>query len=70
MAITDRALGLTGGIAIKAPVLVASTANLTLESSQTIDGILVSTGDRVLVWVQTSTSENGVYVVEGYTWDR
>ena len=70
MAITDRALGLTGGIAIKAPVLVASTANLTLESSQTIDGILVSTGDRVLVWVQTSTSENGVYVVDGSTWAR
>ena len=70
MAITDRSLGLTGGIAVKAPVLVASTANLTLESSQTIDGILVSTGDRVLVWVQTSTSENGVYVVDGSTWAR
>ena len=70
MAVTDRALGLTGGIAIKAPVLVASTGNLTLESSQTIDGILVSTGDRVLVWVQNSTSENGVYVVDGSTWAR
>src|SRR3990167_1299574 len=70
MAITDRALGLTGGIAVKAPVLVASTANLTLESSQTIDVILVSTGDRVLVWVQNSTSQNGVYVVDGSTWAR
>ena len=70
MAITDRTLGLTGGLAIKAPALVASTGNLTLESSQTIDGILVSTGDRVLVWVQNSATENGVYVADGSTWAR
>ena len=70
MAVTDRSLGLTGGIAVKAPALVASTANIMLESSQTIDGILVSTGDRVLVWAQTNSTENGVYVADGSTWAR
>ncbi len=38
--------GLTTSVAVKAPVLCASTGNLTLSSTQLIDGIVVSTGDR------------------------
>ena len=66
---TDRLAGLTGGRAVKDPVLVASTGNLTLSSSQTIDGIGVSTG-RVLAKDQTAASENGIYDVDSGAWSR
>ena len=47
----------------KLPVRVATTANITLSGLPTIDGIVVKSGDRVLVKNQTTTSENGIYVV-------
>ena len=37
------------GIAWKAPVRVATTASITLSGTQTIDGVAVVAGDRVLV---------------------
>ncbi len=52
-----------------APVLVASTANLTLSGEQTIDGVLTST-NRVLVKNQTLTQNNGVYVTAAGAWTR
>ncbi len=36
--------GLTTSVAVKAPGLCTSTGNLTLSSTQVIDGIAVSTG--------------------------
>ncbi len=49
-------------------VRVATTANLTLisqvENGDTIDGVVLVTGDLVLVKNQNTTSENGVYVVQ------
>lgn len=49
-------------------VRVASTANLILanqvENGDTIDGVVLATGDLVLLKNQTTTSENGVYVVQ------
>lgn len=46
----------------KASALVATTENITLSGSQTIDGIGVGDGDRVLVKNQTDLTENGIYV--------
>jgi len=47
---------------------VATTANITiataLNSGDTIDGVVLADGDRVMVWKQTTASENGVYVVD------
>ncbi len=67
---TDRLRGLTTSVAVKAPVLCASTANLTLSSTQVIDGVTVSTGDRVLVKDQTGSTNNGIYIVDSASWSR
>ena len=67
---TDRLFGLTTAVAVKAPALCASTANLTLSSTQVIDGVSVSTGDRVLVKDQADATENGIYIVDSSTWSR
>ena len=58
------------GIDAKASCKVATTANITLSSTQTIDGIAVSVADRVLVKNQTTSSENGIYVVASGSWTR
>lgn len=52
------------GIHVLMPVRTATTGNITLSGSQTIDGVAVVPGDRVLVKNQTSSPENGVYVVQ------
>lgn len=49
---------------------VATTANITLSGTQTIDGIAVVAGDRVLVKDQTTASQNGIYVVAAGAWAR
>lgn len=54
------------GIAWKDSVRIATSANINLASpSGTIDGVVLSNGDRVLVKAQTSTLENGIYVFNG-----
>lgn len=67
---TDRARGLIGTLGVKAPCLVATTANITLSGEQTIDGVAVVAEDRVLVKDQTDTTENGVYNVTTGDWVR
>jgi len=61
---------LSTGARIKAACRVASTANLTLSGTQTIDGVSVIAGDRVLVKNQTSGADNGIYVVAAGAWAR
>jgi hypothetical protein len=58
------------GLSWKAPVRVATTANITLSAPQTIDGVAAIAGDRVLVKNQTTASQNGVYVVAAAAWVR
>lgn len=58
------------GIDAKASVIVATTANITLSGTQTIDGVAVSVGNRVLVKDQTTQSQNGIYVVASGSWTR
>ena len=52
---------------IKDSVRVASTANIDiandLENGDTLDGVTLATGDRVLLKNQSTASENGIYVV-------
>lgn len=66
----DRTDGLSSSTAIKGPVKAATTANITLSGEQTIDGVSLVTGDRVLVKNQTTASENGIYVVDTGSWRR
>jgi hypothetical protein len=58
------------GLDIKASVRVATTENITLSGTQTIDGVSVIAGDRVLVKNQNTASENGIYVVAAEGWSR
>jgi hypothetical protein len=51
-------------------VLVATTADITLSGTQTIDGVSVIAGDRVLVKDQTTGADNGIYVVAAGAWAR
>ncbi len=54
----------------KAPVRVATTANITLSGAQTIDGVSVIAGERVLVKNQSTGSQNGIYVCGASAWAR
>lgn len=58
------------GLDIKDSVRVATTANITLSGTQTIDGVSVIAADRVLVKNQTTASENGLYSVAAGSWTR
>jgi hypothetical protein len=48
----------------------ATTENITLAGLQTIDGVVMAAGDKVLVKDQTDTEENGLYKVSASTWSR
>lgn len=58
------------GLTPKAPVVAATTANITLSAPQTIDGVAVIAGQRVLVKNQTLPENNGIYVVAAGAWSR
>lgn len=55
------------GLAWKQPVRVATTANAALATAyangQTIDGVTLTTGMRILIKDQTTGTENGIYTV-------
>lgn len=70
MASTDRRLGVSGSVAFKTPCVAATTANITLEGLQTIDGVALAADDRVLVKNQTDGTENGIYLADTSTWER
>ncbi|MEW6060351.1 MAG: hypothetical protein AB1600_00280 [Bacteroidota bacterium] len=58
------------GVFWKQSVRVATTGNITLSGTQTIDGVALSAGDRVLVKDQTTPAQNGIYVVSAGAWSR
>ena len=55
------------GLDVKDSCVAATTANITistaLNNGDTLDGVSLSTNDRVLVKDQSTASENGIYVV-------
>lgn len=72
LADVNAAVAASAGISstLKLPVKVATTANITLSGTQTIDGISLDIGDRVLVKNQTTASQNGIYAVSASAWSR
>jgi len=54
----------------KQSVRVATTANIALTGLQTIDGIVLAAGDRVLVKNQVAAKDNGLYVAAAGFWMR
>jgi len=58
----------TEGLHIHEAVIAATTTNVTLssalENGDTLDGITLATGNRILVKNQSTASENGIYVVQ------
>ena len=59
--------GVAQGLDIKDSVVATTTANGTLASAfangQSIDGVTLQTGDRILIKNQTTASQNGIYNV-------
>tara|TARA_R110000772_G_scaffold69137_4_gene152913 strand:+ start:809 stop:2407 length:1599 start_codon:yes stop_codon:yes gene_type:complete len=49
---------------------VTTTGNITLSGTQTIDGVSVSAGDRVLVKDQSAAGANGIYIANASAWTR
>jgi hypothetical protein len=57
-------------LTVRDSVRAATTANITLSGTQTIDGVVLVVGDRVLVKDQSTGSQNGIYVVSATGWSR
>jgi phage-related tail fiber protein len=58
------------GLDFKQSVRATTTSNITLSGTQTIDGVALIAGDRVLVKDQTTANQNGIYVVAAGSWSR
>ncbi len=58
------------GLNVLDSVRVATTSNINLSGTQSIDGVSVIADNRVLVKNQTTLSQNGVYLCKSGTWTR
>lgn len=58
------------GLDVKDSCRAATTANITLSGTQTVDGVALVVGNRVLVKDQSTGSQNGIYVVAAGAWTR
>ncbi len=54
----------------KPSVRAATTANVTLSGTQTIDGVSLVADERLLVKDQSTGSENGIYIIAAGAWSR
>ena len=61
---------LVNGLDVKASVRVATTENSDLSGLDTIDGVTVAAGDRILAKSQTDGTQNGIYVAAAGSWSR
>ncbi len=69
--LTDRLYGENSSVAIKAPVRTVSVgANLVLSGLQTVGGVGLAEGDRILVKDQTDPTTNGIYNASISAWKR
>jgi hypothetical protein len=63
----------TGNIVIslfRPAARAVATTNLALSGLQTVDGVVLAAGDRVLLTNQTVATENGVYSASAGAWSR
>jgi microcystin-dependent protein len=67
---TDRIGVVNSSAAIKVPCVAATTGAITLSGLQTIDGVVLNAGDRVLVKDQADQTTNGIYVAASTAWTR
>ena len=58
------------GLDAKASCVAATTADITLSGAQTIDGVSVVAGNRVLVKNQSLSQNNGIYLCAAGSWTR
>lgn len=61
---------IASGLSVKTSVRAVAVANITLSGAQTIDGVAVVAGNRVLVVGQSTASQNGIYVAAAGAWAR
>jgi hypothetical protein len=66
----DYVDAVAAGLDPKESVKAATTANITLSGTQTIDGISIQAADRVLVKNQSTGTNNGVYIAAAGAWAR
>lgn len=58
------------GLDFKQSCRALASSNITLSGVQTIDGVSLVAGNRVLVVGQTNATQNGIYVVASGAWAR
>ena len=58
------------GLQPKTQAKAATLSDITLSGEQTIDGVAIVAGDRVLVKNQASQAQNGIYVASASAWSR
>lgn len=61
--VDSTSTGLTFKNAVEVATTTAGTLATSFADSSTVDGVTLSTGDRILIKDQSDSSENGVYVV-------
>ena len=66
----SQAQSLLAGLDWKQHVRAMADSNNTLTGTQTVDGVALIAGDRVLVQNQTASFANGIYVVSASAWSR
>ena len=62
--------GVAQGLDVKQSVVTISLSNITLSGLQTVSGVVLSAGQRVLVAGQTVETNNGIYVAAAGAWAR
>ena len=72
--IQTRATSISGAlypaVLLKLPVMVASTSDIALTGTYTLQGFALTSGDRVLAAGQTVGTNNGIWVVAAGAWTR
>lgn len=69
-AVDAKASAAASGIAIKVAARAVAKTAITLSGAQTIDGVAIVAGDRVLVTGQADAKTNGIYVAAAAAWAR
>lgn len=58
-----KVAGLSWKQAVRAATTVAGTLATSFENGDTVDGVVLATGDRILIKNQAAPADNGIYVV-------